>query len=389
MNSTVAEKEIARTPLSKRQNRVALNVVGGLHDGASIDLPEQPMCVVGSARHCDVILRDESVAREHVAITRDAEGVHIRALGAGFGYDDRVVGPGDSIVLALSGSDAQIALGSISLKVMQPQLNAAGAIAHKSANDTGSGEASAASASALPAAEPRRYGKFVAFGMLALGGVLTFAAFALSVTETMHQKATARLDNVKNALAVPQLAGVKVEERGSKILLSGFVTGEDDNALLRNRLKPGMVDGMQVSVGSDLAARTKDLLRVNGHTAVTSYQPHGKVVAMLAGVDKQTQDRLADSIRKDLPMIASVQVTSTPTAAELAKAAGPTCVNPDADRDALKFVASFAADPAFVRTANGVKYYVGSKLPTGHEISAINESGIVLECLGKFTSISL
>jgi hypothetical protein len=131
------------------------------------------------------------------------------------------------------------------------------------------------------------------------------------------------------------------------------------------------------------------MLRINGYTATTSYLPHGKVVVGLIGIDKQTQDRLADSIRKDLPMIAAVQMTSTPTAAELARAAGPACVNPDADRDGLKFVASFAADPAFVRTANGNKYYVESKLPTGHVISAIRESEIVLECVGKFTTISL
>jgi type III secretion system YscD/HrpQ family protein len=388
MNSTLVDKELSLAPQAKRHGRVALSVAGGLHDGATIDLPELPMCVVGSARHCDVILRDPSVAPEHVAITRDAEGIHVRALTAGFGYDERVIGPGDSIVVPSSLNDASIVLGAISLQVRQPIPVADETSAQaESAGETGQDES--APANSAPGLTRRRYGKPVIFGMLGLGGVLTCAAFALSVSESVHQKAAARVDLVRAALAGPQLAGVKVEERGSKILLSGFVANEDENQLLRNRLKPGMVDSMQVNVGTDLATRTKDLLRVNGHTATTSYQPHGKVLVALAGIDKQTQDRLADSIRKDLPMIASVQVTSSPTAAELARAAGPTCVNPDADRDGLKFVASFAGDHAFVRTANGNKYYVNSKLPTGHEISAIRESEIVLECVGKFTTISL
>lgn len=386
MNSTLAEKENVSAPLAKRQHRVALRVAGGLHDGATIDLPEQPMCVVGSARHCDVILRDPSVAPEHVAITRDEDGLHIRALASGFGYDERVIGPGDSIMLAASASDAHITLGAISLHVRQPMATIEEAPAQTDEAATVHNDPAQPNPAIVVR---RRYGKVMTFGMLGLGGVLTCAAFALSVSQSLQQKATSRVDLVRGAIAIPQLAGVKVEERGSKILLAGFVTNEDENQLLHSRLKPGLVDGVQVSVGSDLAARTKDMLRINGYTATTSYQPHGKVVVSLNGIDKQTQDRLADSIRKDLPMIAAIQVTSTPTAAELARAAGPTCVNPDADRDGLKFVALFAAEPAFVRTANGNKYYVGSKLPTGHEISAIRESEIVLECVGKFTTMSL
>jgi type III secretion system YscD/HrpQ family protein len=388
MNSTLEEQEMAFALPAKRQSRIALTVTGGLHDGATIDLPEQPMCVVGSARHCDVILRDPTVAPEHVAITRDADGIHIRALASGFGYDERVIGPGDSIVLASSLNDAAITLGAISLHVRQP-LKAIEEPPARTEATVETDSTDAAENGFAPVVGRRRYGKAVTFGMLGLGGVLTCAAFALSVSQSLHQKATARIDLARDAISPPQLAGVKVEERGSKILLAGFVANEEENQLLRSRLKPGLVDGMQVSVGSDLAARTKDMLRINGYTATTSYLPHGKVVVGLIGIDKQTQDRLADSIRKDLPMIAAVQMTSTPTAAELARAAGPACVNPDADRDGLKFVASFAADPAFVRTANGNKYYVESKLPTGHVISAIRESEIVLECVGKFTTISL
>ncbi len=391
------EDKLAKSA-SKQSGAVALAVMGGLHDGATINLPDQPMCLVGRAPHCDIILRDESVATEHVAIVRDKEVVHIRALAAGFGYEERVIAPGDSIMIASNPDGASVRLGSIEICIRQPESKV---IASDTSSESraASGEMAAESVSSdaagtgLSAAikERRGYKTTLAFALFGVGSVLTFAAFTLSMSEGLTHKSAERLASVHNAIDnIPQLAGVKaVEEKGSKIALTGFVANDEERNLLNSRLKPGTFDSVRVYVGSDLATRAKDLLRVNGHSAVTSYEPQGKIRALLNGVDKETQDRLADTIRKDLPMISTVQMTSSATAAEIAKAAGPTCVNPDADRDALKFVASFAGENAFVRAASGVKYFVNSRLPTGHEISEIRESEIVLNCMGKFTTVAL
>jgi type III secretion system YscD/HrpQ family protein len=377
----------------KQSGAVALAVMGGLHDGATIDLPDQPICLVGRAPHCDIILRDESVAAEHIAIVRDKEGVHVRALAAGFGYEEKVIAPGDSIIIASNPSGASVRLGSIEICIRQPEpkLTASASNASPDEATATSATSDATVGSAVAPKERRHFRTTLAFSLFGVGSVLTFAAFALSMSDGLLHKSAERLASVRNAIDnIPQLAGVKViEEQGSKIALTGFVANDEERNLLNSRLKPGTFDSMRVHVGSDLATRAKDLLRVNGYTAVTSYEPQGKIRAALNGVDKETQDRLADTIRKDLPMISAVQMTSSATAAELARAAGPTCVNPDADRDALKFVASFAGDYAFVRAANGVKYFVGSRLPTGHEISEIRESEIVLNCVGKFTTVAL
>jgi hypothetical protein len=384
------EDKLAKS-VHKQSGAVALAVMGGLHDGATIDLPNQPMCLVGRAQHCDIILRDDSVAMEHVAIVRDKDGVHLRALAAGFGYDERVVAPGDSIMVAPDPKGTSVRLGNIELCIRQPQLGESPSTSWTTDTNEDNVRAHAESnAQALVPKERRHYRTTLAFALFGVGSALTFAAFALSISENVFHKSAERLESVRRAIDIPQLNGVKVlEEQGNKIALTGFVTNDEENNLLRSRLKPGTVDSVRVVNGSDLASRAKDLLRVNGHAAVTSYEPHGKVRAALNGVDKQTQDRLTDTIRKDLPMIASIQIVSTATAAELAKAAGPTCVNPDADRDALKFVASFAGENAFVRTASGVKYFVDSRLPTGHEIREIRESEIVLDCAGKFVTIAL
>jgi Inner membrane component of T3SS, cytoplasmic domain len=395
MKPTAEDKPLHNT--HRHSGAVALAIVGGLHDGATIDLPDQPMCLVGRAPHCDIILRDESVAMEHVAIVRDKDGVHLRALAAGFGYEEKVIAPGDSIIVASNPNGASVRLGNIELCIRQPQFGESSSSSRTTDVDEESAEGHKAhkahtesSAQAPLPKERRHYRTTLAFALFGVGSALTFAAFALSISENLSHKSAERLESVRRAIDIPQLNGVKVlEEQGSKIALTGFVTNDEENNLLRSRLKPGTVDSVRVMTGSDLASRAKDLLRVNGHAAVTNYEPHGKVRVALNGVDKQTQDRLTDTIRKDLPMIASIQMVSTATAAEIAKAAGPTCVNPDADRDALKFVASFAGENAFVRTASGVKYFAGSRLPTGHEIREIRESEIVLDCAGKFVTIAL
>ncbi len=392
MKPTAEDKVTQRA--QKQSSPVALAVMGGLHDGATIDLPYQPMCLVGRAPHCDIILRDESVAAEHVAIVRDEAGVHIRALAAGFGYEEKVVAPGDSIIVAPNPNGTSVRLGMIELCIRQSEPRLTSAATNPTPDETvGKGMSSGTAAVGQPIVpkERRHYRATLAFALFGVGSVLTFAAFALSISEGLLNKSTERLMSVRNAIKnIPQLAGVDVvEEQGSKIALIGFVANDEERNLLNNRLKSVTVDSMRVYVGSDLAARAKDLLRVNGHSAVTSYEPQGKIRATLNGVDKATQDRLTDTIRKDLPMISSVQVVSSATAAELAKAAGPNCVNPDADRDALKFVAAFAGENAFVRTASGVKYFVNSRLPTGHEIREIRDSEIVLDCAGKFITIAL
>jgi Inner membrane component of T3SS, cytoplasmic domain len=386
-----AEDKLARSA-PKHGGAVALAILGGLHDGATIDLPDQPMCLVGRAPHCDIILRDESVAMEHLAIVRDDHGVHLRALTAGFGYDERVIAPGDSINVASQPKGASVRLGNIELLIRQWQSDESSASSRTghAADNAGNSDSEEIADQAPAPKERRHYRTTLAFALFGVGSVITFAAFALSMSDGLFHKSAERLESVKRAVDIPQLAGVKVlEEQGGKIALAGFVSNDEENSLLRGRIKPGTVDSMRVMVGSDLASRAKELLRVNGYPAVTTYEPHGKVRAALNGVDKQMQDRLADTIRKDVPMIASIQIVSTATAAELAKAAGPSCVNPDADRDALKFVASFAGENAFVRTASGVKYFVDSRLPTGHDIREIRDSEIVLDCAGKLVTVAL
>ena len=128
MKPTAEDKPVHST--RRHSGTVALAIVGGLHDGATIDLPDQPMCLVGRAPHCDVILRDESVAMEHVAIVRDGDGVHLRALAAGFGYEEKVVAPGDSIIVVSDPNGASVRLGNIELCIRQPQFGSGQAAGH-------------------------------------------------------------------------------------------------------------------------------------------------------------------------------------------------------------------------------------------------------------------
>ena len=219
MKPTAEDKPFHST--RRHSGTVALAIVGGLHDGATIDLPDQPMCLVGRAPHCDIILRDESVAMEHVAIVRDGDGVHLRALAAGFGYEEKVIAPGDSIVVASNPNGASVRLGNIELCIRQPQLGESSSSSRTT--DAGSESVNAQAEASIQAPVPkerRHYRTTLTFALFGVGSALTFAAFALSISENLSHKSTERLESVRRAIDIPQLNGVKVlEEQGSKIAL--------------------------------------------------------------------------------------------------------------------------------------------------------------------------
>jgi hypothetical protein len=184
MKPTAEDKPFDST--RQRSGTVALAIVGGLHDGATIDLPDQPMCLVGRAPHCDIILRDESVAMEHVAIVRDGDGVHLRALAAGFGYEEKVIAPGDSIVVASNPNGASVRLGNIELRIRQPQLGESSSSSRTTDVNEDSVKAHAESSAQAPLPKERRhYRTTLAFALFGVGSALTFAAFALSISENL------------------------------------------------------------------------------------------------------------------------------------------------------------------------------------------------------------
>src|SRR3546814_3665097 len=81
MSSNQPESNVANETAAPAPGNV-LRILAGLHAGASRDLAEQEMILVGSGDDCDIVLADQGVARHHALINLVGGMSSLRALHA-------------------------------------------------------------------------------------------------------------------------------------------------------------------------------------------------------------------------------------------------------------------------------------------------------------------
>lgn len=367
-----------------------LSVVGGLHTGAKLSLADMPICVIGSAAHCDVILRDNAVAAEHLTVITRPDGSIVRALGGPFMANGRVVAQGETIGVA---NGMAIELGDASIRLA---LSVAGARATSAsgANDNESARGAQRDASSdahlqsplgatQQQAAKRATTRNVTIGLVSLGALLVTAAVGLGTASSMRVSTKEGTALLEQSINLPQLAGVTVKQKGNIVTVSGFVSTDADKKLLQERLAPHaalLTINNTVETGSDIANRAKDVFRMSGISAATHYVPHGKINAEVKPADLANAALAKDAVLKDLPMLRSLEVIALQAA--LPPNEIPKCVNPKADRDFLKVKYIVSTYPAYIKTADGSLYYVEGQLPTGHIIKNITDNQLFLDCNG-------
>lgn len=362
-----------------------LSVVGGLHVGAKLSLVDMPICVIGSGPHCDVILRDNAVALEHLTVITRADGSIVRALGGPFMADGRVVSQGETIAIAdgmsieLGAARIQFGLGAIAR-----ESRARSELPHFAGRPEEQGAAKLPPPfAAVPALASRAFGRNAIIALFSGGALLVAAAVGISTASNMRVSTKGNVVLLEQSLNVPQLAGISLKEKAGVVDITGFVSTEADKKLLLDRLAPhaGLLTiNNRVETGADIANRAKDSFRVSGVSATTNYVPHGKLMAEVKPADLANAALAKDAVMKDLPMLRSIEVVAL-QAAILPKEV-PKCINPVADRDALKVKFVVSNEPAYIKTADGTMYYVEGQLPTGHIIKNITDSQLFLDCNG-------
>src|SRR3546814_609486 len=98
MSSNQPESNVANETAAPAPGNV-LRILAGLHAGASRDLAEQEMILVGSGDDCDIVLADQGVARHHALINLVGGMSSLRALDAPLRVDGLPLLPGDPVEL--------------------------------------------------------------------------------------------------------------------------------------------------------------------------------------------------------------------------------------------------------------------------------------------------
>jgi type III secretion protein D len=178
--------------------------------------------------------------------------------------------------------------------------------------------------------------------------------------------------------------GVRAIDKGSdKIIITGLLRNDNDLARLRV-FAAEKLDGVDINVRTmdELAAAATGVLSGQDVDAEATPARGNALIINSEYLPKDRQDELITMIKNDIPQIGNVIF-------KIEQGRG--------DRDLQFFfsngdfgLASFVdGDPAYIKTADGTRWFKGAVLPTGHNITAIGSGRIQFERNGQIEEINI
>jgi hypothetical protein len=351
-----------------------LVVAEGLHEGASVTLARRSL-YIGSDEHCDLILRDPGVETLHAVISRERHGLELKpAPHTECWVDDLPV----DMPKFLLYDGARIRIGEALLVF----------------DRTGT---SAPTPPALAAAT--RPVVRTAAGVLArtaaVGAVMAFGSAAfLFALESLHPAAMAKSTEssvvpsaaaMRERLRQLQLADLRVAQQpGRAPVIEGFV--EDETQAQRVREDPVLRTlrpwAARFNVGRAVADSVAQL--IGAANVQARYQPGKRIVLSGTVEDARLQTRVRRIIKE---MGAEVEIVDA--IAYRVSEAESSDTKSKAASQKLRVSMVGTGNPRYIETAEGKRYFEGSRLGDGSELVAISESSLTLKRDGKTTQMAL
>lgn len=191
---------------------------------------------------------------------------------------------------------------------------------------------------------------------------------------------TKRVEIALRDAGLPDLHAAEDETGG--VFVTGIVTDEAARVRAQEALRAAHVPGtVDVRTTIDLANAAAEVARLRGLEA--NARPTGRAMVELHTTALQPEARtgLIDAIRSDVGGIRRLALiddlvpsneTPVRTVADVTK----------------KVSTVVAGDPAYIRTADGARYFAGAMMPSGHRLVAIKDQTVVLEKNGRETRLT-
>lgn len=318
-----------------------LRIVAGLHAGASRELADREMILVGSGEDCDIVLADDGVANHHALISLVDGRFQVRALDAPLRLEGRVLHPGDPIELdkvqrvglgeaALAFGDADdpawLALVPEGTKFAPPPRNAVPFV--------------------------RRLPMIAAIAVLSLASLAIFAA--VMPTQEAPVDVEARLTSLAREYRVAD-ANVVRDVNGVAVL-SGTVKDVATRQRMRQQLDNERIDAtLSLRTGEDMARDVADVLRGRYPAEKTRYLGNNDVEVTGYFDDMAALEAFAKSRAMRETGVRRVVPINLAAAADDDDAAEP--------QAEVRIVSVERGDNPHVVAADGVRYPVGAELP--------------------------
>jgi type III secretion protein D len=344
--------------------------------GAGFVLAANPF---GHAEGADVVLREEGVAPARVRVTVDMHDALLEVLEGEVHIGDKVLAAGTQAPWAMH---APLKIGRSVVAFGRS------ALANWPGSRTGSAAQPDAENSTTPAARKPRtpLGRRPEVWLAAMGGAVLLicgAAFGTAQLAAAPRTDSVAAPSLATALKASEFSTLQIGARkdGQPELRGRLETLEQrarlDTWLAARQFTP-VVD---VQVDEVLVRDVTETFRVNGVSVQAQVLGAGTVAAEAAERDPDRLARAEEVVRRDVRGLTKLAVRNT--------AQPPRKPLPPTTDDPGKRIASLVpGDPAYLVTADGSRYFVGSMLPSGFRIAEIAANSVTLEHDGEQTTLN-
>ncbi len=146
---------------------------------------------------------------------------------------------------------------------------------------------------------------------------------------------------------------------------------------------------IRVHVQNDIVEGVRDVYRTNGVRA--SVEPIGPGAVRVTTAESEPRDPgfMQNAAMEDVAGLVTMEARNElPPAASPEADQVPQAPRPQGeDKVGKQVVAIVKGDPSYVVTRDDSRYFVGSLLPTGHTIEAIDDQSVMLDWRGQKTSL--
>jgi type III secretion protein D len=376
METTVA----TRDPLQALE----LRVFDGPQSGARAPLASGVGCVLashpdGHAEGADVVLR-EGGSPARVRITADLRDALLEVLEGEVQLGEQVLAAGASspwaMHMRLKIGRSIVAFGRAALPNWPLALSGGPAV-----------EPRAETTVAVPVKPLRRsLARRAEFWLAMTGGGVLLACGAALWTAHLSAKphdepppppslAVQLQASEFSTLTARTLQDGRTELRGRLATLAE--RGRLDTWLAERQLSPAV----DVQVDENLLRDVTETFRINGVSVRATVAGAGAVDAEAVERDNNKLARAEEVVRRDVRGLTKLAVRNTATPL-------PKPQPPVADDPGKRIASLVPGEPAYLVTADGSRYFLGSMLPTGHKIARIAHQSVTLEREGEQTTLN-
>ena len=372
-----------RDTLQALAHSLELRVFEGPQHGAKAPLAAGAGFVLaaspnGHAEGADVVLREEG-APARVRVTVDMHDALLEVLEGEVHLGDKVLAAGTQAPWAMHAplkiGRSVVAFG----RATQPKWPGVA---------TGTADAAAENPTVITATPKARtpLSRRPEVWLAAMGGLVLLicgAAFGMARLTAAPVTENVQAPSLSVALKGSEFSTLQSATRkDGRLELRGRLETEEQRARLDKWLADHQfAPAIDVQVDETLTRNVTETFRVNGVAVQAHVVGTGIVAAEAAEGDPERLARAEETVRRDVHGLTKLAVTNSVRPAKKP-------LPPMTDDPGKRIASIVQGDPAYIVTADGSRYFVGSMLPSGHKVAEIGANSVTLENDGELTTLN-